>query len=70
MGVNVPVQVTPLSEEVIDDTTPLAQVTSSPLANPDAADENSMVRVGVSPAMILVSEREMLLTVGATVSTS
>ena len=70
LGVNVPVQVTPLSLEVIVDNAPLGQVTSSALAKPDAAVENSIVRVGVSPVIISESEREILLTVGATVSTS
>ena len=70
LGVNVPVQVTPLSDEVIVDNAPFGQVTSSALAKPDAAVENSIVRVGVSPEIMSVSDREILLTVGATVSTS
>ena len=70
LGVNVPVQVTPLSDEVIVDNAPFGQVTSSALAKPDAALENSIVRVGVSPEIMSVSDREILLTVGATVSTS
>ena len=68
-GVNVPVQVI-WSEEVIVDNAPFGQVTSSALAKPDAAVENTIVRVGVSPVIMSVSERDMLLTVGATVSTS
>ena len=68
-GVKVPVHVM-LSDEVIVDKAPFGHVTSSALAKPDTADENWIVRVGVSPVITSVSDRAMLLTVGATVSTS
>ena len=68
-GVNVPVQVIWSDEDIVDNA-PFGQVTSSALAKPDAAVENTIVRVGVSPVIMSESERDMLLTVGAVVSTS
>ena len=69
VGVNVPVQVMSSLDDIVA-SAPLGQVTSSPLAKPDTADEKTMVRVGVSPVITSVSESEMLLTAGSSVSTS
>ena len=68
-GVKVPVQVTSSLEDIVA-RVPLAQVTSSPLANPETADEKTIVRVGVSPDIMSVSSKLMLLTAGSRVSTS
>ena len=54
VGVNVPVQVLPLLIDIAA-SEPLAQVTSSLLANPATASEKTIVRVGVSPDFMAVS---------------
>ena len=69
VGVNVPVQVM-LPLEVMVANEPAGHVTSSSLAKPDTADEKTIVRVGVSPEIMSVSPRPMLLTAGFSVSTS
>jgi len=58
------------SLEVMVASEPEGQVTSSPLAKPDTAEENTRVSSGVSPDMMSVSARLMLLTAGSRVSTS
>ena len=68
VGVKVPVHVT-LSPDAMLARDPLGQLTSSALAKAATASENTIVRVGVSPAFIATSLNEILLTVGATVST-
>ena len=68
-GVNVPVHVM-LSDEVMVANVPAGHVTSSALEKPVAAEEKTIVRVGVSPVTMSVSPRPMLLTVGFCVSTS
>ena len=68
VGVKVPVHVT-LSPDAMLAREPLGQLTSAALAKAATASENTIVRVGVSPAFIATSLKEILLTDGATVST-
>ena len=68
VGVKTPVQVM-LSPDVMAAKEPEGQLTSEALANAATASENTIVRVGVSPAFIATSLNDMLLTDGASVST-
>ena len=68
VGVKVPVQVI-LSPDAMLARAPFGHETSSALAKPATASENTIVSVGVSPDFMAASLNEILLTEGAIVST-
>ena len=68
VGMKTPVQVMLSPEFKPPGMSPDWQLTSE-AANAATASENTIVRVGVSPAFIAVSSNDMLLTDGASVST-
>ena len=68
VGVKVEVHVIESPLSATADMVPDA-ILRSPLAKPATASENTIVTSEVSPAFSAVSAKEMLLTVGATVST-